>query len=266
MTIVRLVLATSVLGLVCSASVQKGSPGERRQTWKSPSATSGYGWCNETWNGSPEAYRKVRSALEAIRDNRSELALQTKKWKDRSQRKPKDSLSAFGWAQAAFLENIQRDIAMGSASPADEALLHLSKVTSPHNIEFSTVRFLIEARRFPNHELIPLGRKLLRVDSNDLSVMYAQTLLLNTSRQPEDMAEGLRFSQDFAKKNPKDWRSKSLVGDAYTNYWIVKKDRSAAQKAIAAYKEALSLRKSGEASGRTWLQHLIATLERDLKK
>lgn len=241
-----------------SCFAQATGPGK---TYYDTLPASTWAWTAESWTRDDKPYLKIRQNIDkAVAGGQKPDALLTK-YQALAQKKPYDPQAQFRWAYAAW----QARKAVDSYDQQYRRLWRtqraFARVPSPHVYEYARLRFLVEAwfRRVPQFKGV--GERLAHRNSNDYEVKYYLASILDTSPLAEERERALGYAKDVIRLQPKRPSSYSLLGGVYFSSWLKTKNRSDAEKAIAAYQQYLQLA-SPNAEWRPQAKRLIQILQR----
>ncbi|RYZ92627.1 MAG: hypothetical protein EOP06_03705 [Proteobacteria bacterium] len=117
----------------------------------------------------------------------------------------------------------------------------LASTPSPRVYNWTRLRFLVDARNFPDTLLRPVGERLVQRDPKDYEVKYRLIDTFNPGESKAEKKQALIYAHDLIRLNPKRASGYSALGGVYYRDWLLNKNRTDAGNAIAAYQRYLKI-------------------------
>ena len=195
-------------------------------------------WMKEKWTQDGTPYKRIRLYVDKFLVTAGP-ALLLNNYEQQAKRTPRNPQAQFRWAYATYrAASTGFSGAEGQLLKANSALL---SVASPQVAEWTRLRFLIAARNFPDPALQNVGRRLAQHDPKDYEVRYRLIATLNPGESVPDKKEALLIANQLIALSPKKASAYSALGGIYYRSWLLRKNRSDAKNAIAAYKQYIQL-------------------------
>ena len=241
--------------------------GEKQIGWE-PGAISGEdqfysGWTEEQFKGNNKLFREIRLAIRRINKTPGALKKRVPAFRQQAQSKPYDAVAQFRWVCADWVEHNYRN------SPLIEWRNALARPLSPQSYDYARLRFLITAEnartmgKYASDERLKhVGERLMKIDPKDELVFYLLRQIKKTSRSLKDKWDNVRYAQNLVKAKPKDANAQAILGGAYLDLWMMTKQRSYGNMAIAQYNKYLMLAPKS-ASFREDAQFWIKSIPKD---
>jgi hypothetical protein len=123
-----------------------------------------------------------------------------------------------------------------------EAAAFLSLSDNHKYFDFYRLRFLIEARAFPNKPHIIAGKKILSASSNeDLAVLLRTSATMSLIGNSEEKKESLAIAKKLYQRYPMSTTYCSHLGRVYRQIWFDTNDETSRLRAISQYKKYLTI-------------------------
>ena len=198
-----------------------------------------WGWTTAPWNGDDRPYQRIRATIDnAVAGGRKPQELMYF-YEASALKNPNDPQAQFRWAYAAYKAALTVDYYTGESilsKPRDALVLG----PFPHTYEYVRLIFLTEdyAEMFVT-QLLPVGKRLLLRNPNDLDVKYAVAGDLMFSRSQADRQTALIYVEQLIRTEPERPHPRALLGLFYYRQWRVSRSKDDAYKAISSYEQYL---------------------------
>lgn len=165
-----------------------------------PAPSLGGPWYTKAIGGDDAPFKQAAAELKKGTKDDKALQVELKKAEVRAKRYPDDALTVFRWACLAYWAR-----ARGRLPMAQDYLARVKKamvaVEPPYPLQFARNLFCIEYDTHWTREIIPVGRKLLANNPDDVPILVRMAKLL-AGLPGEDGMEGIRMAQRCADLQP----------------------------------------------------------------
>lgn len=220
----------AVVFFVSTAWAQNGKPTTKPTPY--PTASPGQAriaaqiqrereWQRAGWTQNNEPFAKARREI----DTKLKAGIPASKQARELTLKGADRfrpLSQFRWAYATYLSEMTRQanqntlIEIGSVMDTNQ---------SPGAYDWARLRFLVEASKIwcKPDDILPVGRRLLKRNPNDLAVRYAVLDVSNIAKSvtPAQRQANLALARQYLKKYPRSVRWLRLTAASARTIWFI---------------------------------------------
>lgn len=200
-------------------------------------------WVHESWTGSNAPYRSIaKQAKETI--TAANALAKVREAEKIARSRPKDAVAQFAWGYAAYTSASLgqnggdsyrwKNYIMGVAKA-------LAQCPSPNASEYARLRFLIEANYVHMIEIIPAGRRLMKLAPNDRAVRILLMGLLANSTSAADRDEALKYARQYMQEAPHLAGRHARLADVYFARWFKTDNVEDGYAAIREYEEFIKL-------------------------
>lgn len=229
-----LATATSLIGI---ADAEK--PISKQFAPVDPVIYSPLGWTVEEWSGEDSPFTKIRQEIDH-RINSQNAADLSEKYRKQINKNHPEAEKVFRYVYATY-RAATYNYAFKKTDKPFLASLAMKRVSSPHNYEFTRLRFLIETQVLPQLSLSSVGERLLRRNRKDFDVKYNLVRVMDGGIYPEQRERAITYSEELIRQAPNDSKVYAMLGSTYYKIWNRTNLQKYADKAIAAYRKYLAV-------------------------
>ena len=212
-----------------------------------PSRTPGilvtrmWDWTTDAWDGNDKPYQQARTVIDQSVAAHHNLAALLGQYKAQAQRRPDDSLALFRWAYTGYQTMLVEKSRIAQFHALDGIQEMFYHTPSAHTYNYARIQFLIGEFYTPNHQAVPVAKRLLKVSKNDYQVQYClASIYLNDYVHP-NFGEVLAICDYLKRLYPKKSSLYTLSGEAYVLRWHQERNPVFAQSVVDNYKKYLKL-------------------------
>ena len=191
------------------------------------------------WKGDNQGYAQARQVIDQETSGGQGAAALVNRYQAQANQSPTNPLAVFRWAYASRKAALTSN--PFSITIADQALDALNRDGKPHPYDYVRLQFLLASDVWPVSSLEPLGKRLLQYKADDQPVQFQLVVDMGSSTALGDRKEALAIALDLVRRDPKNPRDHALLAGAYSSQWMLTKERSVADRAIAEYQLYLKL-------------------------
>ena len=216
-------------------------------------------WGNEVWSGNAGPYKAIEAEIDKKIAAGMSANVLAETYRKTAEKDGGNPLSQFRWAYSqrkAVLAAKHFD--SGQLIPVRDAL---DKANSPHVYEYTRLHFLIESEIFPGQELLPVGKRILQHNPQDVTVKYNMIRLLAASPAMSDKNLALKLAQEMVASHPAYADYHGNLAGVYMDFWFHTSKLTYAQQALQQYHKYLALAPP-DAENRKTVERLLKTLQK----
>ena len=201
---------------------------KRRQNLESES------WISEKWTGDNKPYRAITAGIAKL-IGQKQLKRALARFDSEASVNPTSASLQYRFVLADFSLEMQNWPIQRSKVLRWREML--AGPDSPQTLDYSRLRFMVEAVYSANRKIKPLGLRLLQVTPDDKWVAFFVDRVKKASTDAQDIQENLKQAYLKLKSDPNDKSALSTIVRERMKIWAKSSKRSDANAAITAYKQ-----------------------------
>ena len=221
-------------------------------------------WTNAAWTADDKPYAELRAKIDQQAFDGPHAAALTYAYEKALLKHPNDVDAQFAYFYAAYLAlKLPGGMAEQEASQrTSDMFVEVITHPHPHTYNYARLVYLCESQDMPFPALVPLGKRLMLRDPNDLPVELAQVDNLAYSPRPNERIESLALAERLVKGHPDKASALYSLASAHLAAWIHNRSKQNADEtydAVQNYLRVAPQNDYGRVEARVMLQFLRAS-------